>query len=226
MPLYKMTDTKLEKVPQTSFIDEKILERQDLQRKLRESPEVLDGNILIISEEYGEFEESGRSIDLLAVDRGGDLVVIELKRDKTGTHMELQAIRYAAMVSNLRFADLVEIYQKFMNKMKIPEAHKAKDILLEFLHVEQGEIPDISNTPRILLVSQGFSKEITTAVMWLNDQGLDIKCIQLQPYKEGSAILLDISQVIPLPSAEEYQIQRRRKTEEEKLIKEIKMRRS
>jgi hypothetical protein len=55
----------------------------------------------VIAEEFSEWEDSRRRIDLLGGDRDGNLVVIELKRTEDGGHMELQAIRYAAMVSAL-----------------------------------------------------------------------------------------------------------------------------
>ena len=44
------------------------------------------------------------------IDKAGNLVVIELKRDEDGAHMELQAIRYAAMVSTMTFERAVEVY--------------------------------------------------------------------------------------------------------------------
>ncbi|WP_228040601.1 hypothetical protein [Nodosilinea sp. LEGE 07088] len=47
---------------------------------------------------------------------------------------------------------------------------------------------------------------MTTAVMWLNERDLDIRCVRLQPYKLGDELLLDIEQIIPLPEAEEYQV--------------------
>ena len=52
---------------------------------------------MVMAEEYGDWEESHRRIDLLALDRSADLVVIELKRTHDGNHMELQALRYAVL---------------------------------------------------------------------------------------------------------------------------------
>jgi Domain of unknown function (DUF4268) len=64
---------------------------------------------------------------------------------------------------------------------------------------------------RIVLVSAEFSKEITTAVMWLNERSLDIRCVRIKPYRDNDRVLIDVQQVIPLPEAEEYQIQIRQK---------------
>jgi len=43
-------------------------------------------------------------------------VVIELKRTEDGGHMELQAIRYAAMVSAMTFDGAVEIYGRYLRE--------------------------------------------------------------------------------------------------------------
>ena len=74
-------------------------ERRDLQRLLRENVEVIAPETLVIAEEFGDWEDSRRRIDLLAVDKAANLVVIELKRTEDGGHMDLQSIRYASMVS-------------------------------------------------------------------------------------------------------------------------------
>ena len=54
---------------------------------------------MVLAEEFGEWEASRRRIDLLVLDKDANLVVVELKRTDDGGHMELQALRYAAMVS-------------------------------------------------------------------------------------------------------------------------------
>ena len=50
------------------------------------------------------------------IDRNANLVVIELKRTEDGGHMELQAIRYAAMISTLTFGQVVETYGRYLRQ--------------------------------------------------------------------------------------------------------------
>lgn len=86
MALYRYSSGSLEPVDKTSLAAEKIRERQDLQRALRQRIDVLGDDLLVVAEEYAVFKDSRRRVDLLALDRAGTLVVIELKRtDTAGT---------------------------------------------------------------------------------------------------------------------------------------------
>lgn len=62
MGLYRISSDKLETVPETSFIDEKILERRDLQRLLRTEIACLGDDLMVLAEEFGDWEESSRRI--------------------------------------------------------------------------------------------------------------------------------------------------------------------
>ena len=56
----------------------------------------------------------------------------------------------------------------------------------------------------ILIVSEDFSKELTTSVLWLNQNNLDIRCVRVQPYHSPDRLIVDVQQIIPLPQAETY----------------------
>jgi RecB family endonuclease NucS len=114
MALYRITTDKLELVPQTSFVQEQMLERRDLQRLLRSDITILGEDLFVLSEEFGEWEESSRRIDLLCLDKQRRLVVVEIKRTEDGGHMELQAIRYASMVSSLTLDQAASTYSRIL----------------------------------------------------------------------------------------------------------------
>lgn len=102
MPIYQATKGMLVEIKPTTFAEEGIKERSDIQRMLREQIEVIAPDSRVIAEDFGDWVDSHRRIDLLAVDKDANLVVIELKRTEDGGHMELQALRYAAMVSTMK----------------------------------------------------------------------------------------------------------------------------
>ncbi len=210
MPLYEMTPTEFRPLTRASFTDLKVRERDDLQRLLRTQVEVLGDDLFVLTEEFGDWEDSRRRIDLLAIDLQANLVVIELKRTNDGGHMELQAIRYASMVSAMTFERAEQIHSEFLARIGEP-AEGARARLLAFLSWEEPDEELFAPDVRIILVSEDFGKELTTAVLWLRERDIDIRCVRLRPYQDGAARLIDVQQIIPLPEANDYQIQLRAK---------------
>jgi hypothetical protein len=213
MALYEIKTDSLSKIAETSFDLAGVRERNDLQRLLKKQIGVIAPNTLVIAEEFGEWEESKRRIDLLGLDKDAKLVVIELKRTDDGGHMELQAIRYAAMVSTMTFERAVDIFGRYL-AANGSEANAQTEIL-DFLGWDDPDEDSFAQAVRIILVSANFSKELTTAVMWLNKRDLDIRCVRLIPYQDDRRVLIDVQQVIPLPEAAEYQIKIREKEQRE-----------
>ena len=173
---------------------------------------------MIVAEEFADWEDSRRRIDLLGIDKTANLVVIELKRTEDGGHMELQAVRYAAMVSALTFDMLVEHYEQFLKKND--DERDARDRLLDFLNWDDSDDQTFGQNTQIVLASAEFSKELTTSILWLNEQGLDIRCVRLRPYDNCGQVLLDVQTIIPIPEAEEYQIRIREKRQRERAARE------
>lgn len=211
MPLYEMTPEAFRPINEASFSDLKVRERGDLQRLLRSQIAVLGDELYVLTEEFGEWEDSRRRIDLLALDKQANLVVIELKRTNDGGHMDLQAIRYASMVSAMTFERAEQLHGDFLVRMG-ESAEDARTRLLAFLGWEEPDEENFAPEVRIVLVSENFGKELTTAVLWLRrEYDMDIRCVRLVPYEDGERRLVDVQQIIPLPEAHEYQVQLREK---------------
>ncbi|MDC9589339.1 hypothetical protein PSI23_08390 [Xenorhabdus sp. XENO-10] len=214
MAIYELTQDTLVKVEMTSFEAEKLKERQDIQRLLKSQIEAISPDTLVIAEEYSHFVGSSRRLDLLGIDKSANLVVIELKRDNDGGHMELQAIRYAAMVSNLTWDQAVSAYKEFLSQTG--QDIDAESSMLDFLAWDSPQKDNFAKETRIVLAARNFSKEITTSVLWMNDIGLDITCVRLQPFRVSEKLLLNVEQIIPLPEEMDYQIEVRSKKREKR----------
>ncbi len=211
MALYEVANDNLAEILPTSFTSESLRERQDIQRWLRDKPEALGEPLFVLAEEFGDWEDARRRIDLLALDSEANLVVIELKRTEDGGLADLQAIRYAAMVSSMTLDDAIRAHERYMSKRGIQGL--AGERILRFLGIEDPTTVVIGKAPRILLVAQDFSLEMTTTVLWLVERGLDIRCIQIVPYKLDQRLILDVQQVLPLDQATDYQVKIREKDE-------------
>jgi hypothetical protein len=212
--LYRVAPDRFESVPRTTFAAASLLERRDLQRLLRRDISPVGDDLMVIAEEYGDWEDSNRRIDLLCLSKDADLVVVEIKRTEDGGHMELQAIRYAAMVSGMTFEQAVHAYARTSGL----ETEPAQAALLDFLQLDSDEVAQLSGEVRIILVSADFSTELTTAVLWLNEHDLDITCLRLRPYRLGNDVLIDATQIIPLPEAADYAVKVRAQEHEKRKV--------
>ena len=214
MAIYRIDNQKVVPVERTTFARQGLRERQDLQSLLKSQIEIISPNTLVVAEEFGEWEDSRRRIDLLGIDKNANLIVIELKRTEDGGHMELQALRYASMISTLTFEKLVAIYQRHLNKNGIES--DACEGLLEFLDWTEADEEQFGQEVKIVLASAEFSRELTTSVMWLNEFGLDIRCVRMHPYVSGDQTFLDVQTVIPIPEIADYQVRIREKKQKER----------
>jgi len=177
MTVYRFRSGMLEALEGVTFQAAGVRERQDLQPVLREHLEVIVPGAMVLCEEFGDWEDSRRRIDLLALDRDARLVVIELKRTLDGGHMELQALRYAAMVANMTFDHAVVAHGDYLERLR--SAEDPRQAILDFLEWEEPQEDDFAQDVRILLASADFSRDLTTSVLWLNERDLDITCIRL-----------------------------------------------
>ena len=219
LPIFHYSDRNLSKVEKTTFSNEEMREREDLQAALKKNISAISDDLQVIAEEFSEWSHGQRRIDLLAIDKQANIVVIELKRTDSGNYMELQAIRYAAMISQLTWKETVEIFGRYLETEYPDETRNAEKELLKFLDWDEPREDDFGAETHILLVSADFSDELTTSVLWLNDMGLNIRCVQISPYQFEGKVLVNVQQIIPIPETEDYQVRVRRKGEEKKIAR-------
>jgi hypothetical protein len=205
MPIYEITSNEIRPFAKTTFGLVNVRERRDLQRLLRANVSVVAPDTLVIAQEFGDWDESRKGIDLLGIDRDANLVVVELTRTEDGCHMELQAIRYAAMVSTMTFDQAVDLFGRYLTQVGKDETD-ARAELLAFLGWDEPDEDAFAQDVRIVLVSAEFSRELTTSVLWLIERGVNIRCVRLQPYFLDGRLLVDVQQIIPLPEVAEYQV--------------------
>jgi hypothetical protein len=214
MPIYRIENEQITAIARTTFGNEGLKERQDLQQMLKSQIDIISPDTLVVAEEFGDWEDSRRRIDLLGIDKNANLIVVELKRTEDGGYMDLQAIRYASMISTLTFDKLVHTYARFLSDND--SELNARESLLNFLEWPEPDEDQFGQEVKIVLASAEFSKELTTSVMWLNDFGIDIRCVRMHPYANNGDVLLDVQTVIPIPEVADYQIRIREKKQKER----------
>jgi len=102
MRLWKIEDQKLRPVKPQPLASEELLEDW-----LYDDFSMVSGDLLVIGRQVPS--ELGGILDILAIDRNGDLAVLELKRDKTPRQVVAQALHYAAWVWTLSWEQIDQI---------------------------------------------------------------------------------------------------------------------
>jgi len=213
MAIYRIDDNAFVPVSETTFAAAGLKEREDIQRRIRADVSILAPDAMVVAEEFADWADSSRRIDLLCLDRDANLVVVELKRTDDAGHSDLQALRYAAMVSSMTFRQLVDAYAKY----KQQDESDAEAAILAFLGWAEPMDEEFGKDVRIVLASADFSREVTTTVLWLNERGIDVRCVRLKPYRlADGTLLVDAQQIIPLPEASEYLTKLADKRDEER----------
>jgi hypothetical protein len=197
---------RITKVKPVSFSELGFTERNHLQEWLANQPDALGEDLLIIQKEFDGFDDTRERLDLLAIDKQGNLVVIENKLDDSGRDVVWQALKYASYCSTLSKTQIAEIYQRYLDKLG--PGQDAKALICEFLGQEEFAevVLNPGNDQRLIMVAAQFRKEVTSTVLWLLKHRVYVKCFRATPFRDAGDLFLTVEQVIPLPEAEELMI--------------------
>jgi len=208
----------VESLDQPTFSELGFRERENLQEWICHNPEMFGEDLLIIQKEFDGFNETRERLDLLALDKEGNLVIIENKLDDSGRDVVWQSLKYASYCSNLTRAQILQIYQGYLNKYY--EGQSAEDNIQEFLEQELDEVMlNSGKNQRLFFVAANYRKEVTSTVLWLLAHGILIQCYKVTPYTYGEDHFLNMEQIIPTPEAEEFMIGMSAKEASEKATK-------
>lgn len=142
----------------------------------------LENDISIISKDImviGRQVETdfGGKIDLLCLDTNGDLVIVELKRDKTPREITAQALDYASWVKDLDSDRISEIANSYLENVTLEEAFKDKF---------GEEIPEIVNERHnMLIVASEIDSSSERIIKYLSDSyGVGINAITFHYFQD------------------------------------------
>lgn len=201
-------------------------ERADLQRWIRTNPGFLGADLLLVTEEFSDWEGAGGLVkdrlDLLFLDQDGRLVVVELKRGMAPDRTESQALVYATYCDQLATSDVVEQYARYHDV----DNETARTVVVEHAPVLADDQP---GKVRVRLVAEDFPSSVTSTVLFLRDLGsggpesakLDIGCTKLTAYAlpDGSHIV-SAQPLIPIPETEDYLVRRRKRQADDESSRE------
>jgi hypothetical protein len=138
---------------------------------------VLSPDLLVIGRQVET--DFGGFIDLLCLDQVGDIVVVELKRDKTPREITAQILDYGSWVKDLSNERITAIGESYLGKGKFEEAFKRQF---------RADLPETLNeNHRLLVVASQIDASSERIIKYLSDTyGVNINAATFQYFKEPS----------------------------------------
>jgi hypothetical protein len=173
-----------------------VLERSDLQRMIINTADPffdeIGEKLLILGEEVVPTDVVDDRIDVLAMDKQGAIVVIELKRGAHKLHL-LQALSYAAMTSDWDREGIISQRATF----KQCSQADAQEEIEEFL---EDDISTLNEQQRVLLIAEQYDYQVLATAKWLTEKhDAGIACWKMELAEDAGSEYLSFSCVYPPP---------------------------
>lgn len=172
-----------------------------IEKWLEQDISIVSDDLLVIGRQVET--DFGGVIDLLCLDRAGDLVIIELKRDRTPREVTAQALDYASWVKELSSERVTEIASRYFGG----------EVSLEDIYRQRfgEELPEVLNEHhQILIVASEVDSSSERIINYLSDTyGVAINAVTFQYFQdeEGQEFLARVFLIEP--SEVEYKSQTR-----------------
>jgi len=122
--------------------------------------------------------------DILALDRMGNSVIVELKRNEGTLGIEMQGLQYLADFSQYRGEKFVEHFSK--------ESETLLENIQGFLGAD-FDIAKINQNSRLILIARAFDSTLFSMGEWLSSKRVAFRCIQYTPIEIGKQRFLSFS---------------------------------
>ena len=152
----------------------------DLENWIIKDPTILDLDLMILG--WQVHTDYGGYIDILGLNKDGDLVVVELKRNKTPRDVIAQCLDYASWVSDLSYEQIIELHKKYTGN------------ILEdsFQNIFDDQLPETLNeNHQIVIVAASLDDATERIIQYLADKhSININAVFFNVFEiEGKQVL-------------------------------------
>ena len=190
------------------------LSEQQFEDLIVANPNLAGEELLVLGRQLKEFQEDDKRLDVLAVDRDGEIVLLELKVDDDFGVTDLQALAYAAAYANKTGEHFAATLMRWRERGGVEEASldAAKETLTSFLALDRFGDWEPSQHIRIKLIAPNFPRRVLATVKWLGElYGMRIEAIRAHLFAVGDELHCSFERVLPLPGAEEFDLTARQR---------------
>jgi len=151
------------------------------------------------------YTDFGKSLDLLAIDVTGSLIVVELKKHKTPRDVVAQTIDYASWVEGLSPDRVVKIYQQFVEKYGLAESNFDQAFKAKFGYLPAEE--DVNSSHQMVVVAAELDGSTERIITYLNDKAkIAVNAVFFSVFEDGGNCYLSRAWMIDLGETEERAI--------------------
>ena len=177
-----MQDIKLWKIENNSVsnIQKPNLDYEErLKKWLIEDISILSSNLLILGTEV--ITSFGKKIDILAINPAGELIIIELKRDKTYREIIAQVLDYATWVKDLDYEDINNIFIKYCKS----EYNEISDYFTSHFEKEAEEI-EFNSDHKMLILGSEIDDSTVRIIDYLSNEpySVNINAVNFNYFKD------------------------------------------
>ena len=152
-----------------------------LQQIIADDISVVDSRLMVIGREV--MTQYGGRVDVLAIDADGNLVVIELKRNRTPREVVAQILDYGSWVRNLTADEIAESFIDYQVRyLKTGTPKSINDAFQERF----GTVPDKLNSSHQLIIVAGSLDPSTERIVnyLMEDYGVEINAVFFRVFED------------------------------------------
>jgi hypothetical protein len=156
-------------------------DEQVLEDFLAQDSTLVDADLLIIGRQT--LTDYGKYIDLLAINGEGELVIIELKRDRTPRDVVAQVLDYASWIKELTYDDVKAIYEEYAIEQGIGE--QFEEAFAERFGANPPE--SVNETHHLIVVASELDPGTERIIRYLaQDYAVPINAVFFQHFHDGT----------------------------------------
>lgn len=193
--IWKIKDNKPLGIKEVTLDKEK-----DLEEIIYNDIGILNQEWLLIGRQVNT--DYNKKIDLLAIDKNSNLIIIELKRDKTPREVVAQAIDYASWIRNIKAERVATIYNEFDNKY----LKKGKSFYQSFQETFKIKLDDslLNQGHQIIVVASSLDESTERIVNYLNDSDIPINVIFFKVFLDDDNLYISRAWMIEPEETEDH----------------------
>jgi hypothetical protein len=157
---------------------------QRLEDFLNEDITIASPNWMVIGRQV--YTDYGKYIDLLAIDKDGNLIVLELKKNKTPREVVAQLLDYASWIKNLKDDEIASIFDDYIKKYH-PERNGVSldEAFLECFKLKSMP-EELNETHQLVIVASMLDDSTERIVNYLSEEhNVPINAIFFRVFKDA-----------------------------------------